>query len=144
MRSSLAASTRKSYRRFLERCQEFCSSTKPFLLSSPASASTVALFIGYLHERKFVASTVCSHLSAISFSHTLSGNPDPCQSFIVQRMILGCKNGCKTPSDCRLPILKPMLCQLVNSCSQLSGGYDQILYETILLVTYCFPILGTH
>ena len=124
-----------SDRRFLDRFNDYCLSKRPPLQSSPASSSTVALFITYLHESNFSASTICSHLSAISFSHKLSGDPDPCQSFIIQRMILGCKKGFKT-SDRRLPILKPMLCQLVNSCSLLSGGFDKILYQALLLVTY--------
>ena len=135
VRSSLATSTRKSYRRFLDRFKDFATSKKQKLQFLPASASTVALFITYLHSNGYSASTICSHLSAISFHHKLSGNPDPCQSFLVQRMILGCKKGCIS-SDTRLPILKPMLHQLVVSCNQLDGAYDQALFQSLLLFTY--------
>ena len=135
MSASLAVSTRKAYRRFIQRFNDFCSSKSPALLPLPASNSAVCLFIAYIHESDFAASSICSHLSEISFSHRLSGYPDPCQSFIIQRLILGCKKGSKT-SDCCRPILKPMLHQLVRNCSLLEGGYNQILYQAILLVTY--------
>ena len=135
VRSSLAASTRKSYRRFINRFKDFCSSNNPPFVSLPATSTTVARFIAFLHDSNFSASSICSHMSAISCSHKLSGDSDPCQLFIVQRMLLGCKKGGKS-SDCRLPILKPMLHKLVNFCTQLSGGYDQALFQAILLVTH--------
>ena len=133
--SSLASGTRKSYRRFLDTFKDFCLSQQPKLKSSPARDTTVAVFIAHLHDKGFAASTICSHLSAISFHHRLVGEVDPCQSFVVQRMILGCKKGCKS-SDCRLPILKPMLHQLVDTCTRLKGLYNQVLYQSILLLAY--------
>ena len=76
VRSPLAGSTRKSYRRFINRFNDFCSSRTPSFVTLPAGESTIALFIGYSYESKYSASTTCSHLSAISFRHRLSKFPD--------------------------------------------------------------------
>ena len=39
-------------------------------------------------------------------------------------------------SNCRLPILKPMLHKLVKFCNQLSAAYNQALFQALLLICY--------
>ena len=90
LRASLAFSTRRTYKSYWDRFTSFCLET--FHISgSPASAEMVSQFIAYQYELQYSPSTIASHLSAVSFFHKLQGFSDPCQTFIVLRVLLGCK-----------------------------------------------------
>ena len=41
------------------------------------------LFIAYLYDHKYAASTVNTFVSALSYSHKLWGYPDPSKAFVV-------------------------------------------------------------
>ena len=40
-------------------------------------------FIAYLYDLRYAASTVDTFVSALSYSHKLSGYPDPFKTFVV-------------------------------------------------------------
>ena len=135
VKSSLAGSTRKSYRRSLHRFWNVCLSHTPPLHYLPAIPATVALFIVYLHALPLAISTICSHVSAITFAHKFKWHSDPTQSFLIQRMIMGCKKTAAT-TDTRLPMLLPILHQMVSVCDTLFNNFDSLLYRTILLTAF--------
>ena len=41
------------------------------------------LFIAYLYDLMYAASTINTYVSALSYSHKLSGYPDPSKAFVV-------------------------------------------------------------
>ena len=56
----------------------------------PISAPHLALFIAYLFDRNYAASTVNTYISAISYSHKLFSLPDPTKVFFIVQMLKGC------------------------------------------------------
>ena len=81
------------------------------------------------------ASSISSHLSAICYFHKLAGLDDPCQNFVVQRVILGCKKKCKV-SDSRMPILMEDLLKMVSACPHLFHKFEKHFCKAIFLVAY--------
>lgn len=129
LRASLAASTRKAYARYWERFLEFCSHNFKTCFF-PASSLMITEFIAYLHTQGYSPSTISSHLSAVVFFHKLSGYSDPCQNFVTQRVLLGCKKSSHT-SDMRRPILLADLHRMVKACSELFTLYECCLSSGI-------------
>ena len=81
----------------------------------PISTHTLALFIAFLAEQKYAASTVSSYISALSYPHRLASLPDPTKSEMIQ---LALRGYCKlNPSrDSRLPISLPILENIIVAC----------------------------
>ena len=84
------------------------------------------LFIAYLYDLKYAFSTVNTYVSALSYSHKLSGNPDPSKSFVVVQMLNG-YGKLHARLDSRLPITIPILQKLLQSASLLPLSKYQIL-----------------
>ncbi|KAK3093708.1 hypothetical protein FSP39_019097 [Pinctada imbricata] len=83
-------------------------------------------------------STVKCYLAGISFNLKLNNFTDPCQFFIVQKMLLGLKRT-KNVKDVRSPITLPLLNQLLNALPHVSHNY----YEYILFaVAYCLAFFS--
>ena len=74
----------------------------------PLSINTLALFIAFLAEQKYAASTVLTYISALSYPHPLASLSDPTKADMIQ---LALREYSKlNPSfDARLPILLPIL-----------------------------------
>ena len=134
MKASLAASTRKAYKRFWVRFDQFCDQN--FAEDHfPASSKMVSHFIAFLYTHNFASSTISSHLSAISFFHKLKGFSDPCQDFMTQRVLLGCKKS--APScDLRRPVMLKDLHKMIRACKCLFSYFDHYLFSTIFLVAF--------
>ena len=65
----------------------------------------VSHFIAYLYTHNFASSSI----PAIFFFHKLKVFSDPCQDFMTQRVLLGCKMS--APSrDLRRPMLRACKC----------------------------------
>lgn len=101
----------------------------------PSSVHMIAEFISYLYVQQYSASSISSHLSAIASCHKLAGFDDPCQNFVVQRAILGCRKKCKV-SDSRMPILLEDLHRMVSACPHLFHNFEKHLFQAIFLVAY--------
>jgi hypothetical protein len=72
----------------------------------PIFPATLALFIAYLCDRNYALSTVSTNVSAIGYSHELSGLADPTWVFYIIQLLKGyAKNGARL--DSRLPITFP-------------------------------------
>ena len=87
--------------------------------------ATLALFIAYLFERSYASSTVNTYISAIGYSHKLSGLFDPTRVFYIIQMLKGCgKSGSRL--DSRLPITLPILKNLLEVSPRINGSHYQI------------------
>jgi hypothetical protein len=93
--------------------------------SLPITPATLALFIAYLFERGYAASTVNTYTSALGYSHKLSGLSDPTRVFYIIQMLKGYgKTG--TRLDSRLPITLPILRSLIEVAPRTTGSHYQI------------------
>jgi len=134
--ASLAPSTRDSYLKTWTRFQNFASQT---LKTShpPYTSDHIASYVAFLHTQKYAPATICSHLSAISYFHTLANFSDPCDNVIIRRMTLGCKKISKH-NDSRLPFLSSHIHKLIIANEQLHANspYLQALYKAIILLAF--------
>ena len=88
--------------------------------------ATIALFIAYLLERSYAASTVNTYISALGYPHKLSDLPDPTRVFYIIQMLKGCgKTGARL--DSRLPITLPILKSLLEVAPRTTGSHALLL-----------------
>ena len=109
----------------------------------PISAPHLALFIAYLFDRNYAASTVNTYVSALSYSHKLFGLSDPTKTFFIVQMLKGYgKLG--TSVDGRLPITLPILHKILASASEIFlSDYDRCLFRAMSsLAFYAFLRVG--
>ena len=83
--ASLSTTSLNTYRRPRQLFRQFCSERLqvqgPIF---PISTEHLALFIAFLAEQKYAASTVLTYISALSFPHCLASLPDPTKSDMIQ------------------------------------------------------------
>ena len=84
MQSSLQSSSLPTYQRAWNLFHRFNCFTFPGLpLKFPITVPMFCLFVAYLYDLKYAASTVHTYVSALSYSHKLSGYPHPSKAFVV-------------------------------------------------------------
>ena len=94
-------------------------------MALPISPSVLALFIAYLFDLKYAPSTVNTYVSAIGYSHRLSGLPDPTRVFYILQILKG--YGTKGfRLDSRLPITLPILNRIIEASAHIAGSRYQI------------------
>ena len=107
--SSLQPSSLPTYKRAWKLFYDFFHTTFPGVtVNFPILAPHLALFIAYLFDRNYAASTANTYISALSYSHKLLGHPDPTKVFFIIQMLKGYdKLGSSVYG--RLPITLPIL-----------------------------------
>ena len=98
-------------------------------MTSPGFPTTLpmfCLFIAYLYDLKYAASTVHTYVLALSYSHKPSGYPDPSKAFVVVQ-ILKSYGKLNARLHSRLPITIPILHKLLRCASLLPLTKYQIL-----------------
>ena len=60
-------------------------------LSLPVSVVDVCNYIGNLFLKNYSASSIASHMSAISYVHKILDLQDPTQTFITKKILKGCQ-----------------------------------------------------
>lgn len=115
LRKSLSPATRSAYARSWNLLIKYHQShVHSFVLSVPTII--LANFIGHLYSSGSSPSSIASHCSAFSFVHKLLCSSDPCQGFLIKKMIKGSKlSATHLSSDSRLPITYAILKKLVPS-----------------------------
>ena len=98
------------------------------------------LFIAYLYDLKYAASTVHTYVSALSYSHILSGYPDPAKTFVVVQMLKG-YGKLNARLDSRLPITIPILHKLLRCALLLPLTKYEILAVESMWGTAFFAFL---
>ena len=101
---------------------------------------TLALFIAYLFERNYAASTVNTYISAIGYSHKLLGLFDPRRVFYIIQML----KGYGSQLDSRLPITLLILKNLLEVSPRINGSHYQICQFKVMysLAFYAFLRIG--
>ena len=109
----------------------------------PLSIPVVANFISFLHSNKYSPASVASHISAISYVHKLLMLDDPTHSFLIRKILKGCKHlgGAK---DTRLPITKYILARLLGSLTHTVNkpSFELLLKSIFLLAFHAFMRMG--
>ena len=116
LQASLSATSLNTYRRPWQILQE--SKTDKLQLQTPlfpVSTHTLALFIAFLAEQKYAASTVASYISALSYPHRLASLFDPTMSEMIQLALRGYSK-LNPSADSRLPIALPILEDIILAC----------------------------
>lgn len=141
MQSSLQSSSLPTYQRAWNLFHRFNCLTFPGLpLKFPITVPMFCLFIAYLYDLKYAASTVHTYVSALSYSHKLSGYPDPSKAFVVVQMLKGYSK-LNARLDSRLPITIPILHKLLRCASLLPLTKYQILMFQAMCSTAFFAFL---
>ena len=126
MKSSLQPSSLPTYKRAWRLYNQFLHSTFQGLsVALPISPPNLALFIAYMFDNHYAPSTVTTYISALGYSHKLSGYPDPSKVFFIMQMLKGYgKLGARL--DSRLPITLPILHRILEAASSFSTSKYQI------------------
>lgn len=97
---------------------------------------TLVRFIAYLHDNKYAASSIISAVSAVAFVHKIMQVCDPSQSFIIKKIIQGCKKqgAC---ADRRLPITVDILSD-INRASEhtISSQFSRIRFQAMCSLAF--------
>ncbi|XP_048753445.2 uncharacterized protein LOC125664646 [Ostrea edulis] len=132
LRASLSVSTRVAYKH----SWELYRAMSPNIVSLPLPLQSICNFIGYLFEKQYNASSIASHISALSYVHKLLDVKDPTQSFIVKKLLRGCHK--LNPSkDSRLPVTKEILCKLLNATDfTVPQALNKLLLKALYLLSF--------
>ena len=113
--ASLSTISLNTYRRPWQLFRQFCSERLhiegPIF---PIPTEHLALFIAFLAEQKYAASTVLTYISALSFPHRLTSLPDPTKRDMIQLALRG-YGKMNLSHDTRLPISLPLLEKIVSA-----------------------------
>lgn len=124
------------YERVWSDLSTFCQQYLSKQLKIPASISTLALYLAYLHNKGYAGSTISSYNSAVGYYHKLENVADPSTSFFISKLIQGIKKQ-KPSIDSRLPITLPILHKLVDAVDKVCiHPYYKALYKAMHLVAF--------
>ena len=94
------------------------------------------MFISYCFEQGYAPSTISTYVSGISFHHKVRGLHDPANSFIVRKLLEGCKRACGH-DDIRAPITDSILQKLYSTLSNICfSSYECSLFRAAYLLAY--------
>lgn len=138
VQSSLQPSSVPTYKRAWSLFYQFLNSVLPESSHAcfPIAPSVLALFIAYLYDKQYAASTVNTYVSALGYSHKLAGFPDPTKVFFILQMLKGYKKkGFRL--DNRLPITLPILTRILSCAPSVTTSfYDCCLFRAMCTVAF--------
>jgi len=136
MKKSLAPSTRDTYRLAIDNFTYFKHTYIPGVPILPASTLEMVRFVSYLQLSGKAAATIATYVSAISFFHKVGDLPDPTNKFVIRKMLRG-STVMSPSSDSRLPILPPLLMELVKATLLLNGeSYNGVMLAAMFLLAF--------
>ncbi len=141
IQSSLQPSSIPTYRRAWKLYSQFANTVfHSASVHLPISSSNLGLFIAYLFQRNYAASTANTYVSALGYSHRLVGVHDPTTVFWVKEMLKGYgKLGSRL--DTRMPITLPILRSILRQTPTICGSdYRRSLF-TAMCTTAFFGFL---
>ena len=102
----------------------------------PISTHTLALFIAFLAEQKYAASTVASYISALSYPHRLASLLDPTKSEMIQLALRGYSK-LNPSADSRLPITLPILEDIILAREHTKSSlYSRKLIQAMYAIAF--------
>ena len=141
IQSSLQPSSIPTYRRAWKLYRQFADTVfHSAAVHLPNLSSDLGLFIAYLFQCNYAASTANTYVSALGYSHRLIGVPDPTKVFWLKEMLKGYgKLG--TRLDTRMPITLPILRSILRETPTICGSdYRRFLF-TAMCTTAFFGFL---
>ena len=137
LRSSLQPSSLPTYQRAWRLFNQFSEVILgSAVIKFPVSPSTLALFIAYLVQRNYAASTVNTYVSALGYSHRLAGVSDPTKTFFITEMLKG-YNKIGSRLDTRLPITLPILRQIMGAApSVATTPYGCLMFRAMCATAF--------
>ena len=141
IQSSLQPSSIPTYRRAWKLYRQFAHNVfHSASIRLPISTSNLGLFIAYMFQRNYAASTANTYVSALGYSHRLAGVHDPTKVFWVIEMLKGYgKLGSRL--DTRMPITLPILRSILHQTPTICGSdYRRYLF-TAMCTTAFFGFL---
>ncbi|XP_061196930.1 uncharacterized protein LOC133205188 isoform X2 [Saccostrea echinata] len=126
LRASVSHNTQEIYQKGLDSFSQF---RKLFNLKElwPPPIDQLINYIAYLSSKGTTYTTAKTYLAGLSFTIKLGNFPDPCQFFIVKKMLHGFKQ-LKHRKDSRSPITFPLLVKIIDSLQHVCRNY----YEKLL------------
>lgn len=135
MRASLAINTQMAYKNAISAFNKFRSHHN-LGCQWPAAVIHVQYFISSCFERGFSPATISSYCSGISFFHKINNLSDPTSTFIIQKMLEGCRRSRKH-HDNRAPISKETLNKICSKLPQIcSNQYETLLFTAAFTLAY--------
>jgi site-specific recombinase XerD len=131
----LSENTKKAYKRSWQKLKEF-SKTQAVILQFPVQGEILSKFISFMHNGNYAASSVVNTLSAIGFVHKIMGVRDPTDTFLIKKLVQGCKK-LSDSTDTRLPITKPMLTKILEASSKTIGSqFQRICFQAMCALAF--------
>ena len=138
--SALATATLNNYSRSWSKYLEFCSYIS-IPASLPISIRYASLFLVYLSNHKFSASSLSTIMSGLSYYHKMRLLFDPFQSFPVRQLLQALKKNSPSTPDIRRPISENLLFQLLDKLHTLGlPNYEYTLFSTMFLFGFYFGL----
>jgi len=107
--------------------------TAPFAV--PIGAQLASDFISFLHINGYASATIITYISALGFHHKILGAPDPMSHFLVRTQLKSLSKG--SPGDCRLPVTKPILLQVLDVLPESLGpGFAACLLSAAFTLAF--------
>lgn len=140
---SLSSSSRKLYKKALEKFHIFQVGKLRVNQVFPAHSSSVMLYIAHMINQGYAVSTIASNLSAISFFHRLLSKEDPTSNFIIRKIMSGAAKIHKI-SDTRLPITIEILKKLIDTVHYFTESiFATLLFKSMFsLMFHAFLRIG--
>ena len=102
----------------------------------PPSPDQIINFLAYLASTGKTYATVKCYLAGISFNLNLNNHPDPCQFFIVRKMLQGLRK-LKNSKDVRSPITLPLLNKITSALIHIcTNSYEATLFASAFSLAY--------
>ena len=141
--STTSYAKRRTYAKAIATYTSFCNSNFPNTAPFLATAASLATYIAHLYSEGYAPTAMLSHMSALSYIHKLSGDPDHSQNFAIKKLITGAQN-LSGRLDTRLPITTHVLGKIVQALKFVaSSQYLRLsLKSTFLLAFHAFLRIG--
>ena len=102
----------------------------------PAPVSHITYFIANCFEKGYAAATITTYIAGIGFYHKINGWTDPLNSFLIKKLLEGCRR-LRPQADTRAPvtlgILEKILSVLASICY---SHYETTLFKAVFVLAY--------
>lgn len=140
LKGSLAKSTRHSYRTAYKHYSSFHVNHYGTHPQGRISSNKITTYVAFCHSTGMKYSSICSRVSALNYINKLQGVKNSGHSFLVKRVLLGCKHF-SSVSDKRLPITKGLLTRLVSVLPDLFTSLYNITLVRAMFTMAFFALL---
>lgn len=102
----------------------------------PAKEVDIIRFISYLSLEGKRFNTIKSYVSALAIHHKINGWPDPTKSFVISKLLEGCKRD-KHVKDIRHPLNPDELSLILQTLKLVcTDDYETLLFSTAMMAAY--------